>query len=215
MAKTTIYLVRHGQSIGNLTNIMLGHADLDLSELGYRQADMTAEALRKIKIDAIYSSDLIRASNTALPHAKIRDIEVITDSNLRELHLGDWENQDKSVLREKFGENFLRGWLDNFGIFTFPNGESVQGGAERFYTALTKIARKHLGRTVLVASHAAVIRTFWGKITGLPEEKWAGETVFPSNASYTVVEYDGEKFIPVSFSNDEHLGELITNIKIG
>ena len=59
--KTKIILIRHGESLGNANRTMLGHTDLDLSPLGYTQAETTANHLKNEKIDAIYSSDLIRA----------------------------------------------------------------------------------------------------------------------------------------------------------
>ena len=67
--KTKIILVRHGQSQGNAIRVLLGHTDLDLTELGFRQAACTAEALRHERIDVIYSSDLKRAMSTARAHA--------------------------------------------------------------------------------------------------------------------------------------------------
>ena len=76
MSECKFYLVRHGQSLGNLNRIYLGHTDVDLSELGYKQAEITAEHLRGVHFDSIYSSDLKRAHNTALPHARIRNIPV-------------------------------------------------------------------------------------------------------------------------------------------
>lgn len=73
---TILLLVRHGESLGNARREFLGHTNKDLSELGYKQAEKTAEYLSKVKIDAVYSSDLIRAHNTALPHAKLRNLPV-------------------------------------------------------------------------------------------------------------------------------------------
>ena len=67
--KTKIYFIRHGESLGNAARKILGHTDLDLSELGYRQAFATAEHLKDIHIDVIYSSDLMRAMHTAEPNA--------------------------------------------------------------------------------------------------------------------------------------------------
>ena len=54
-------MIRHGQSIGNLNRVYLGHTDWDLTELGYKQAELVCEYLKDEKIDIIYSSDLIRA----------------------------------------------------------------------------------------------------------------------------------------------------------
>lgn len=75
--QTKVILVRHGQSLGNAKRVLLGHTDLDLSELGYRQAEATAEALKDEKIDVVYSSDLKRAMSTAVPHARMRGMEEI------------------------------------------------------------------------------------------------------------------------------------------
>ena len=74
---TVLLLIRHGQSVGNLNYEFLGHMDKDLSELGYAQAARTAEFLSGEQIDMVYSSDLMRAHNTALPHAKIRGLDVV------------------------------------------------------------------------------------------------------------------------------------------
>ena len=70
---------------------------------------------------------------------------------------------------------------------------------------LCRIAKAHEGKTVLVASHGAVIRAFWALICHTPLDVATGKHPFPSNSSYCVVEFDGEKFIPISFSNDAHL----------
>ena len=214
MSKTTLYLVRHGQSIGNSLGKMLGHTDIDLTELGYKQADMTAEALRNVEFCAIYSSDLIRAYNTAQASAKLHNLNVVASAGLREIYLGDWEGIDKSRLKNDYSELFLKGWRENYGTFCCPGGESIYDATMRVYGALEEIARKHEGQTVMATLHAGVIRGFWGVISGIPKEKWATETVFPSNSSYSIIEYDGEKFTPVSYSNDEHMGEFVTRIKM-
>ena len=84
--ETVIYLVRHGQSQGNAKREFLGHTDKDLSELGYLQAARTAEFLAYERIDAVYSSSLIRAHNTSLPHAKMRNMPVIDSDELKEIY---------------------------------------------------------------------------------------------------------------------------------
>ena len=67
--ETKIILIRHGQSLGNAQKIYLGHTDLDLSDVGREQAHAAAEYFKDEEISAIYSSDLLRAYNTALAHA--------------------------------------------------------------------------------------------------------------------------------------------------
>ena len=81
--------VRHGQSLGNKERAFLGHTDLDLSVLGYEQAELTAEFLKDRKIDKIYSSDLMRAYHTSLPLANILKLEPEKQEELREI-FGDY-----------------------------------------------------------------------------------------------------------------------------
>ena len=210
---TKIYLVRHGESIGNLHRICLGHTNLDLTELGLKQAMCTANALSDVNFAAIYSSDLIRAVHTAEPHANMRGLEVCTSDKLRELFFGEWENTSVVYLKEEHHDEFMIGWRQNFGTFTAPNGESVVNMAERMAEELKNIARTHVGCNILVTSHAAAIRALWGKISGYKPSEWADAYPFPTNASYSVLEYENGDLRPISYSNDAHLGELITFIQ--
>ena len=210
---TTIYVVRHGESVGNLHRICLGHTDLDLTDLGLMQAQKTADALAHVQFSAIYSSDLQRAVHTAEPHAKIRGLAVNTSDDFRELYFGNWENASVLMLKEKFHEQFIIGWRQNFGTFTAPEGESVVAMAERMACGLEKIASNHTGEVILLTSHAAAIRALWGKISGFEPHEWADAFPFPTNASYSVLEFDGASLKPISYSNDSHLGELVTFIQ--
>ena len=203
-----IFIVRHGQSLGNSIHRLLGHTDLDLSELGYRQAVCTANALAEEQIDAIYSSDLLRAYNSALPHAEIRGLEVNKVPGLREISLGEWDGMLISDIREKYGEVYDRDWLGNFGTFSFPGGESTIEAGNRFYREIEKIARENEGKTILIAAHAAVIRSFFAKVLGISPSDVARELPFPTNASFSEVFYDGKVFQAGRFSVDFHLAEI-------
>ena len=213
VSKTTIYVIRHGESVGNLHRICLGHTDLDLTDLGLMQAKKTADALENVDFSAIYSSDLQRAIHTAEPHAEKRGLKVNTSDDFRELYFGNWENASVLMLKEKFHDQFTIGWRQNFGTFTAPEGESVVAMADRMARGLKNIAREHVGEIILLTSHAAAIRALWGKISGHEPSEWADAFPFPTNASYSVLEYDGESLKPVSYSNDSHLGELVTFIQ--
>jgi len=138
MKNCKIYLIRHGQSLGNLNRLYLGHTNLDLSEEGYRQAEITADFLKDVDFDLIYSSDLLRAHNTAVPHAKMRNLDIIDSIELREIYLGDWENKEIEYLIENHYNDFVIGWKDNFGTFTVPGGESVIGAGKRFFNKVSK-----------------------------------------------------------------------------
>ena len=206
---TKIILIRHGESLGNANRQMLGHTNLDLSPLGYLQAEATGNHLKNVKIDKIYSSDLIRAYNTAIPHAKLRNLEINKSEKLREIYIGGWEGLHLEEIFEKYGrEMFYTDWKKHFGIFSFPEGESVQGAGKRFYEEIMRISSKNLGKTVLIAAHAAVIRSFWAIISKISWEELANTIDFPSNASYSIAVYDGKRIIPESYSNDAHLSNV-------
>lgn len=202
---TKIILIRHGESLGNAVRRLLGHTDLDLSELGYMQAECTARVLADEKIDAVYSSDLLRAYNTALPHAKMRSLQVNGRRALREINIGEWEGMLVSEVKEKFGDMYDKEWLGSFGTFRFPGGESTIEAGERFYSECEQIARENEGKTLLIAAHAAVIRSFFIKVLGIAPEDAAQSLPFPTNASFSEVFFDGESFLAGRFSVDGHL----------
>ena len=207
MKECKIFLVRHGQSLGNLNRVYLGHTNYDLSDLGREQAEITAEYLKNEHIDAVYSSDLLRAHNTAAPHARMRGLRVIDSENLREIFLGDWENQPIDELIEKHYDDFVIGWKQNFGTFTVPGGERVLDAGNRFYSEVERIAKENEGRVVLIAAHAAVIRAFWCLINKIKPCDMAAAYPFPTNASYSTLTYKNGEFFPIEFSCDSQFAE--------
>ena len=213
---TKIIIVRHGQSIGNATKTILGHTDLDLSDLGYKQAEVTAEALKNEKIDQIYSSDLKRAYNTAVFHAKMRNLDVITNKNLREVYLGAWEGKTISSIIENWGREAVeKDWLGNFGCFTFPDGEAIMSAGVRFHKEVLEIAKENKGKTILIATHAAVIRAFWAIISNISPEMIVDNLPFATNASYSICLYQNEKIQPLKYSVDDHLMNVgITKVNL-
>lgn len=205
---TKIMLIRHGESFANARRIYLGHTDWDLSPLGKEQAERAAARLADVHIDRIYSSDLMRAYNTALPHAKLRGLEVEPRRELREIYLGDWEGCPIEELENNYPVEFCVGWRENFGTCAVPGGESVPALAERIYGAVKRIAEENIGRCVLIGCHAAAIRAFWGRVTETPAELVCGRIPFPRNASITTVAYDGAKLLPVCYGDDSYLAEM-------
>ena len=210
MSKTKIILIRHGQSIGNYYRNFLGHTNLDLTELGYQQAQCCAKYLKDEHIDVIFASDLIRAYNTIMPLAKEKNLEIIRNSQLREIYAGDWENMHVDDIMSKYEKEFTT-WKTDIGNCCCTNGESVLHLQDRIYAEILKIANDNLGKTVCIGTHATPIRTFWAKINSMGKDEiknipWA------TNASVTRVEYCDNEFIPVCYSYDEFLGEKKVNM---
>lgn len=212
--KTTFYLVRHGQSIGNLENRTLGHTDLDLSELGYHQAAATFEYMKDWHLDAVYSSPLLRAKNTVLPHALHRGMDVHCLDDLREIYLGLWEGMNVRDIVHRWPYTFTELWRGNFALSTPPKGEYVQDAADRVIGALMALGEKHPGQMLLIGGHAGIFRAAVAKIIGMEPERVGAEFPFPTNASITTLAYENGALSLVRYSEDAHLASVgVTHIK--
>lgn len=214
---TKLIFIRHGESLGNAERLVCGHLNVDLTEIGYKQAKKAAEYLKNEKIDVIYSSDLIRAYNTAFPHAQIRGLDVIKSKNLREVDVGAWENRYVDEIIAEWGrEEYYNAWIGGFGTYKFPSGESIPDACERFYNEIMDICSKNVGKTILIVSHGAIIRAFWSKIRGVKPENIANEVPTPANASISIAYYENEKIIADIYSDSEYLvkNEFFTPVTI-
>ena len=205
-----IYMVRHGQSKANDLNLFLGHGDLDLTEKGLTQAKTTAKFLSALPIDVIYSSDLLRAYNTALETAKLVNLPVIKDTGLREIDCGKWDFQPFDELRKKYKESFDV-WLNNVAEARCDGGESVAELQDRIVKTVNKIVKENPDKTVLIFSHATAILCFAGYCTGkgkygIQEIPWA------NNASVTEIEYSDGEYKIVNYGMDYFLGNISTGL---
>lgn len=208
--KTQLYLIRHGQSEGNKTKTFLGHTDLDITELGHIQAENTAEFFKDIKVDVIYSSDLMRAYNTALHTAEKKGLNVIKNRNLREVNAGQWEGKTFAELETVFKDSYGK-WLVDCGNAVCPGGESVAELQKRIVNEIIRIAEENQGKTILIFTHATSLRVFKGYcdacgLDGIKDVPWA------TNASVTHVEYDAGNFTLLDYSIDYFQGEEITKV---
>lgn len=205
---TTIYLIRHGESLGNLQKRFLGHTDWDLTELGHRQAACTAALFDGVHVDAVVSSDLLRAYHTALPVAEAKGLTVQTDVGFREIFAGDWERKTFDELVERYPESY-RVWRTDIGRAHPDGGESVLQLHERVYAALCRTVEAHPNETVVIALHATPIRVLLTGFAGRPIEE-AGQVPWVSNASVTKLRWEDGEFTVEYADYREHLGTLST-----
>lgn len=212
--KTTVIMIRHGQSVANATHRFAGHSNFDLSELGNQQAKLAAEYLYgRQKIDAIFSSDLLRAYNTALPFSQKYGIEIEKREGLRELWAGLWEGLTMSEIAELYPED-LEIWREDFSNARCTGGESTQELYERMVPEVLALARQNLGKTILLATHATPIRAIDAFTHGFAKHE-IGNVTFVKNASLNFFEYDGDTDTLTSVCNNnvEYLDEsLVTSV---
>lgn len=206
--KTTLLIIRHGQSVANVDHTFAGHTDAPLSELGHRQAECTAEYLKNTHIDAFYASDLSRAYDTGLAIAKYHDKPVIPNTHLREIFCGAWEGMPREQIVAQYHETYDI-WKNDIGRIQMPGGENAGQVQARVWSFLSAVVNTHPGETVCIASHAFAIRTLITKVMGFPLERMK-ELPWVANASVTTVTYDDGKFTLEEYGYADHMGELTT-----
>ena len=148
---TRILLVRHGETDWNLTRRLQGHSDRPLNETGREQARGLVAELADEELEAVYSSDLLRAQETARIAAEARGLNVTALPELRERHFGSWEGLTDEEIHERFPEEVADGVLGD--------GESRDELDRRILRALSRIADEHPDATVLVVSHGGPLRS--------------------------------------------------------
>jgi broad specificity phosphatase PhoE len=161
---TTVYLARHGESDWNVERRWQGHADRPLTERGREQAELLAERLADVKLDAVYASDLRRAWETAEAVAATRGLEVVRLPELREVDVGSWSGCTRDECAERFPEAFAR-WRQ--GGSGWDDGESYEEMGERIVEAIRTIAAEHPDGAVLVVSHGGPIRAVHAHALGV------------------------------------------------
>ena len=140
MTARRIIIWRHGQTDWNAQHRWQGQADIPLNELGREQARAAAPTLAGYGITHLYSSDLIRARETASILADVIGVPVVSDDRLREIDVGDWCGRTK----EEIGSDFVRALvLEEAGehVIRGSTGESVREVAGRTAAALDEISR--------------------------------------------------------------------------
>ncbi len=153
---TTVLLVRHGQT-PTTGKVLPGRAKgLSLADEGRQQADVAAERIAALpRVDAVYSSPLERARQTAAPIAKVRDLKVVVDRGLTECDFGEWTGAElKRLMKLPEWQTVQRAP----STFRFPGGESFTEMQTRMVTALDRLRAAHVGGTIVCVSHADTIK---------------------------------------------------------
>jgi probable phosphoglycerate mutase len=162
---TVILLARHGETDWNSERRWQGHADRPLNEVGREQARELAESLADRTIDVVYSSDLLRAHQTALIVAQRLGLPVDVDAGLREVDVGDWSGRVHTEIEGRDPDGYRR-WQE--GGKGWGGGESYEEMGERVVAAVLRLAaRHHPGETVLIVTHGGSIRACRATAAGL------------------------------------------------
>lgn len=155
MSKTTIYLIRHGQTDWNVAGKIQGHADIPLNATGKAQAQKVAQHLKKkqASLAALYSSDLQRAHQTAQEIAAIFALEIILAADLREGHFGKMEGITKKEREDLYGHMKEEEALEKVGAE--PRDKVVA----RVMNYLHGIVQKHKEQHIAVVTHGWLLHS--------------------------------------------------------
>lgn len=199
-----LLLTRHGQTDWNIAGRYQGQSDILLNQTGYKQAETLAKRLSLESINAIYSSDLSRAFDTAQAVAKFHPLEIQTDSRWRELSFGDWEGMDYKQMSAHSPELFEK-WMQDSANISTPNGESLKQLADRVKSAFDEIKNKHKDQTVLVVSHSGALQALLATLLGIDLNRYWQFKISQASLSDLKIYDDG---VVLNLLNDtNHLQE--------
>jgi 2,3-bisphosphoglycerate-dependent phosphoglycerate mutase len=199
---TRVLAIRHGETAWNADGRIQGHIDIPLNDTGRWQAGRVARALADERIDAIYSSDLARAHQTAEALAHVAGRPVVADAGLRERHFGIFEGRNYHDLERELPEQTAR-WRRRDPHFGPEGGETLDAFFARVVTSATRHAAAHPGQTVVLVAHGGVLDCLYRAATGLDLQ--APRTWQLGNASINRLLYTGERFTLVGWADDGHL----------
>ncbi len=197
---TRLYLVRHAQSEGNRGEYTGPDEDPPLSEVGREQARRLAQRFARQRVDAVYSSPLRRAQETAGAIAGAANLKVRTLDDLREVDLGqaqtDYEaftEEDARALRDRIAKQPT--WD------SVPGGEGSAAARRRVVAALGRVIEECGGKRVAVVTHGGVIQTYVSLVLGLERDF----VFYAFNAGITSIRAQGERRVIWRLNDVGHL----------
>jgi len=180
-----LLLVRHGNTKGNSAERLWGHTDIELSALGIKQAERLRDRLAAEKIDAIYTSELRRASATAEIIASRHQTKVTICPELKEINFGQVEGLTFQEISHLYPE-LARAWPTRDLTFQFPGGESVGDLNNRVVKFLKRLEKHAPEETILIVAHSGILRLLICHLLGI--EPWHWRQLRTDLASLSILE---------------------------
>ena len=195
-----IYCIRHGESCYNAEGRLQGQSHTPLSPLGLRQADAVAAALADQPIEAIYTSPLPRALQTAEAIARALQLTPLADPRLMEINVGVFQDLLHAEIADRYPTETAL-WRGSDPDYRIPGGESRRDLMVRGRAAFDAIAAGGQ-KTVAVVSHGGLLAAIFKSILNVPAER-NPFSLYNTSVSQVVV---GREFKLLTLNNVEHLG---------
>jgi len=207
---TRIYIVRHAEAEGNLYRRIHGWYNSLITDNGYRQIAALARRFETVPIDAVYSSDLFRTMTTASAVYQPKGLELHTLPELREVHMGVWEDHPWGEIAHTDGER-LRLFNTSDSRWQVEGGETFAQAGKRMKDAVMELAAAHPGQTVALFSHGTAIRSLQCALKGLDQEGCRAQG-HSDNTGVSCIDVEDGK-VSIVFENDNsHLPEELSTL---
>jgi probable phosphoglycerate mutase len=198
---TEIILARHGETEWNVKDIFRGLADIALSNNGLKQAEKLARYLSSRKIEAVYSSPLQRARQTAELIARHHRLDVLVTPGLIDVNYGEWQGLLATQVQEKYPELYTL-WSNQPQRVRIPGGDRLSQVRRRSRAVVAEVINKYSGTVVLV-SHRAVNQVLICALLGLSTSHfWNVKLDVAGTTTFT---YENDRFVLVEHNNTSYL----------
>lgn len=198
-----LYITRHGETEWNIQGRMQGWKNSDLTEKGKLNAAALGRSLENIEFKRVYCSPLDRTRKTAELILGNRDVEIIYEDDLREIHLGELEGLTQEEIVEIYPD-FQSHFWQNPHEYKAQSGEDFYNVRERVEKALERIISENPEGNVLIVTHGVVLKTFHSYFKNLPMARlW--DPPFIYDTSLTIIEVENNKFKVIVEGDISHL----------
>jgi broad specificity phosphatase PhoE len=201
---TELILARHGETEWNVEEVFRGRVDVELNETGRRQAELLAESLSELKIEAVYSSPLKRALDTAKSIARRQRLEVEVSPGLIDCDFGQWQGLPLKEVKNRY-KDLYRQWTESPQLVKIPGGESLDRVRERALKVVNELMAEHGGRVVLV-SHRVVNKVLICALLGLDNSHFWN--IRQDTCGTTTFSYQDGRFVLIKHNDTSYLRPL-------
>ncbi len=198
---TEIIMARHGQTEWNVGEVFRGRIDIELDEVGVKQAELLAEHLSDRKIDAVYSSPLKRAVKTAEAIARYHNLEVEISPSLMDFNFGEWQGLSHQEVKDKYPELYAK-WTEDPEQVITPGGESLDDVRERATGVVNEVTARYQDTEVMVA-HRVVNKVLICALLGLDNDHFWD--IKQDTCGTTTFAYENGRFILTEHNNTSYL----------
>jgi len=207
---TKIYLVRHAEAEGNIYRRCHGHYNGLITDRGYKQIKELSERFTGERIDAVYSSDLSRASTTAEAVSQPRNLTINLTEELREVGMGEWEDATWGDISYLYRE--MNGYFNADPARWKVNGsEPYENVKNRMFSFLIEAAKRHDGGTIAAFSHGFAIRSLMCLLEGIPSHE-TEKMPYCDNTAVNLLIYDKTGLRVDYHSCNSHLNKEISTL---